>query len=144
MGVRRGGQVRLVEAALAGITAILLLALVSRLTLLLSVKTTRPFLEEEADNVLETLSARSILCKTVYSPQGGTVDGEALRIAVEGLIPFGRGYRIAVVRANDLVELYAFTGSGFNPYSSVSRFIVLSGCNGYFEPRIVVLSISGD
>lgn len=144
MGVRRRGQVRLIEAALAGITAILLLASIPQLILSLSFKVSRPLLEEEAAAILEALSSRGILCKIVYSPQGGTVDGEALKIAIEGLIPLRRGYRVAVLRASDLVELFAFSGSGFNPYNSASRFIVLSGCNGYFEPRIVILSISGD
>lgn len=144
MGVSRGGQVRLIEAVLAGITAILLLASIPRLALLLSFRASRPLLEEEAAAILEALSSRGSLCKAVYSPQGGTVDGEALRIAIEGLVPIRRGYRVAVLRASDLVELFVFAGSGFNPYSSASRFIVLSGCNGYFEPRIVILSISGD
>ncbi|MEM0023174.1 MAG: hypothetical protein QXF90_00705 [Thermofilaceae archaeon] len=144
MGVKRGGQVRLLEAALAGITAVLLLTLVLRLILLLPTQLTRPLLEEEANTILRALLSRGVLCKTVYHSQGGTVDGETLRVAVEAFTPPGRGYKVAVLRASDLTELFAFASGGFNSYSSASSFAVLSGCNGYFEPRIVVISISGD
>lgn len=142
MGLRRRGQIRLVEVALASILAITLLILVSQLNIASFSLDSKPEYEDEASHILRKLSLDDTLCRSVYYIHGSP-NGEVLREAIEGLLSPGIGYRILILRASDSAELYVYASMNFNPSRSSSSFIVLSGCNGFFEPRIVILTISG-
>lgn len=141
--MRRRGQVRLIEAALAGIVAMFLLLVASRVTRIHLILPRGQFLSEEASSIIISLSRRGILCSAIYS-EGGSINGATLTSAIDGLIPPDRGYRVIVLRAEDLKVLFSYESAGFNSAKSSASFLVLSGCNGVFETRIVIIAISGD
>lgn len=141
--MRRRAQARLVEVALAGIVAVFLLVIASRVTRPYLVPPLAETFGEEASSVLQVLSRKGVLCSTVYG-KDGRVNGQALREAIEGMLPPKLGYRVLVLRAEDLREIFVYESEGFNAARASASFIILSGCNGFFEPRIVTLVISGD
>jgi hypothetical protein len=143
MGLRRG-QLRVIDAAVAGVLAVFVLATASRLAYPRTAYVGYSDYASEAAAILKALADRNVLCRTVYGP-GGSVAGDALRAAVEGFLPSGRGYRLSVSRldAGRAVEIYVFESGNFALEKASSSYVILSGCNGVFEPRMVVLSVSG-
>lgn len=143
MGLRRG-QLRVIEAAAAGALAILLLATASRLAYPRTAYVGYSDYASEAATILKALAGRNVLCRAVYGSDG-SVTGDALRAAVEGFLPPERGYRISVNRLDSgkVVEIYVFESGNFALEKASSSYVILSGCNGVFEPRMVVLSVSG-
>lgn len=144
MGLKKG-QLRVIEAAVAGVLAVLVLATASRFAYPRTVYTSYTDYAFEAAGVLKLLADRNVLCRAVYSTDG-SVNGDALRVAVEGFLPPGRGYRVSVSQwdsAGNTREIFVFMSGNFAMEKASSSYVILSGCNGAFEPRIVVLSVSG-
>ena len=140
----RRGQLRVIEAAAAGVLAILVLATASRLTYPRTTYVGYSDYAAEAAAILKVLAGRNVLCRAVYGPDG-SVAGDALKAAVEGFLPPEKGYRISVNRleSGKVEEIYVFESGNFALEKASSSYVILSGCNGVFEPRMVVLSVSG-
>jgi hypothetical protein len=144
MGLRNG-QLRIIEAALAGVIALFVLSIVSWLAYPRTIYTSYSAYASEAGTILKLLADRNVLCQAVYGSDG-SVNGEILVTLVEGFMPSEWGYRISVSRLDDtgkMNEIFVFESGNFKMEKASSSYVILSGCNGIFEPRIVVLSISG-
>lgn len=143
MGLR-SGQIRIIEVAIAGIIALLLLHVVSWVAyprVIYASYSTHSFV---ADNVLRVLAEKNIFCQAVYGLDG-SINGNLLVTFVEGSLPPEHGFRISVSRIDDsgkMIEIFAYESGNFKLEKASSSYVILSGCNGFYEPRIVILTIS--
>lgn len=136
------GQVKIVEAALAGIVSILIIIIVSAMiSSHMSFKTPARF-SDDAASVLSKLSASGLMCKLIYG-LNGDIDENSLIAQVESLIPGDMGFKVIVINASNGATLFSYQGSNFDVSQSASAFIIVSGCFGYYDPRIVIISVSG-
>ncbi len=142
MGLKHKGQIKIVEAALAGIISVLILIVVSAMVSShMGFKTTTRF-SDDAACILNKLASSGLLCKLIYGLEGD-IDENSLVSQVESMVPQGMGYKVTVIRLSDGSVLFSYQGSNFNVDQSASAFIIVSGCFGYYDPRIVIISISG-
>jgi len=143
MGLNNKGQARLVEVALAALLSIFFITVTSYLIAYrLSFKIGLS-LKEEATTILLSLHEKGLLSYYVYG-EGGEVKEYLFKKYLEQSIPGDLGYRLVVYRYHDrsIIPITVIEGHGFDERKFVSVSVVLSGYHGFFEPRIVALSLS--
>jgi len=143
MGLNSKGQARLVEVALAALLSIFFITVTSYLIVYRLNFKTGLSLKEEATTILLSLHEKGLLSYYVYG-EGGDVKEYLFKKYLEQSIPRDLGYRLVVYRYYDgaIIPITVIEGHGFDKRRFISVSVVLSGCKGFFEPRIVTLSLS--
>lgn len=138
------GQTRVVEAILSLIAIALLFMVVNRVSITVANYSANSYLREQANEIFALLHKGNLLISIVYGQYGYGYPDLAKKI-LDSIVPSDIGYNFTVYRINkdgDIERIYSISGRGYNSLNAYSSSYILTGYNGIFEPRLVVLSLS--
>jgi len=136
------GQARMLEIGMVLVVALFGAMLLGRIASQRIDIRADPALRNFAYDTLASLEASGSLFQAMYG-QKGSGDPELLRAAISSSLPSGMGFNATVVDV-DMNRLFSVASRSYDPTVAVSVAYFYYGKDGMLDPKIIILSLSGD